>query len=155
TNCGPGPYGKLTGNVLIAQAAGAPSKPKEDVAISFDLCPEKSFKTNAEGKAIVNVTKNTNVIIRLEADDIVPTQLAAFRMDRDEFEGTAHVAPKIFRSVIAPDFSADKTLIAFGITFPTGTFDGGVPDGGPTEPCQRSEGVTFQVPGHPEAKVTY
>jgi hypothetical protein len=152
-DCGPGPYVKVTGNVNEVTTDGTPH-PKEGVEATFFQCPDKKFTSDALGQVHFNLTKGALGAIRLENPDDIPEYLGEWGTSAD-FVGTVEIVPKIFQSVIAPDFTPDKAGIGFGIAYPEGTFDGGVPPGGPTDPCKRSEGVAFAIPGHPEAKVTY
>lgn len=154
TDCGPGPYANVIGHINEAVAAGDP-RPKEDVKVTFSICPDKPFTTDADGTIRGRMTKNVPISFTADHPDDIPTKYAEFTVTRDLFEGSVLVVPKLFQSVVAPDFGPEKTLIAFGVQYPVGTFDGGVPDGGPADPCQRSEGITIAIPGHPEAKVVY
>jgi len=154
TKCGPGPYGKVTGHLYEATLDGT-SKPKSEATITFDLCPTKSFTTDASGSFSVSMTKNKPTVATIDHPDDIPTLLAEWQLETDEFEANASIIPKLFRAVIAPEFNADNSVLGLGVFYPKGTFDAGVPDGGPTDPCQRSEGVTFAIPGHAEAKITY
>jgi hypothetical protein len=155
TKCGPGPYGQLTGTALELTADGT-TRPKPDVVITADLCPGKTFTTGADGKAIVQLTKNKPVVFTADHPDDLPTRTAEYSLEKDVAEGTASMVPKIFRAVVAPEFGEDKTLFALGIVFPPGALDAGTSsDAGPTDPCLRREGITYTIPGHPEAKVVY
>jgi len=155
TQCGPGPYVKGVGTIYEFSAT-PPNKTKEGAVVTFtELCPEKSFTSGADGTLTVDFTKGKPTRFKVEDPSDVPTFFGEFQADAD-FVGTALIVPKLFQGVIAPDWKQDsQALVAFGVTFPQGVFDGGVPDGGPTDPCERGEGVTFSVDGHPEAKVTY
>jgi len=154
SDCGPGPYADVIGHVTEAVASGDP-RPKEDVKITFSICPDKPFTTDADGTIHGKMTKNVAITLTAEHPDDIPSTYGEFTIAADTFEGSIGVVPKLFQSVVAPDFGPDKTLVAFDIQYPPGTFDAGVPDGGPSDPCQRSEGVTFAIPDHPEAKVVY
>jgi hypothetical protein len=153
SNCGPGPYVKLTGHVVEATATGV-SRPKEDVVVTFDVCPDKPFKSDADGTLTGMMTKGLKGAFKAEHPDDIPSYYGEWGTD-ENFDGTIQVVPKLFQGIVAPDFTPDKTLLALGVSYPRGTFDAGVPDGGPTDPCQRSEGVTYTIPDHPEAKVVY
>jgi hypothetical protein len=153
SNCGPGPYVKLTGHVNELTASGE-GRPKEGVVVTFDVCPDKQFTSDADGNLIGNMTKGLKGAFKAEHQDIVSAYFGEWGTDAD-FDGTVQVIPKLFQGIIAPDFTPDKTLVGLGVTYPLGTFDAGVPDGGPTDPCQRSEGVTYSIPDHPEAKFVY
>jgi hypothetical protein len=135
-------------------ASGDP-RTKEDVTVTFSLCPDKPFTTDANGTIRGRMTKDVPITFTAVHPDDIPSTYGEFKIAGDTFEGSVVVVPKLFQSVVAPDFGPDKTLVAFAIQYPPGTFDGGVPDGGPTDPCQRNEGVTFAIPDHPEAKVVY
>lgn len=154
TKCGPGPYGTAIATIYEANTDGT-GKPKPETTVTFDLCPTKTFTTGADGKATVQMTKNKPMIITIDHPDDIPTILPEWQLETDTFEGSAEIIPKLFRAAIAPEFNADNSVLGLGVDFPAGTFDGGVPDGGPTDPCQRREGVTFAITGHPEAKLTY
>jgi len=153
TSCGPGPYAKVTGRVVEATASGT-ARPKEDVVMTFAICPEKSFKSDSDGIVRASITKGLAGQFRAEHPDELPGIFGEWKTDRD-FDGTVTVVPRLFQSIIAPDWTPDKTLVGFGVDYPPGTFDAGVPDGGPADPCQRSEGVSFTFPDQPQAKVVY
>ena len=153
SNCGPGPYVKLTGHVLEATASGT-GRSKEGVVITFDVCSDKPFTSDADGTLRGNMTKGLLGAFRAEHPDDIPSYYGEWKTDAD-FEGTVQDVPKLFQGIVAPDFTPDKTLLALGVNYPAGTFDAGVPDGGPTDTCQRSEGVSYSLPDHPEAKIVY
>jgi hypothetical protein len=155
TKCGPGPYGQLTGSALELTADGT-TRAKADVVITSDVCPTKSFTTGADGKATIQMTKGKPAIFTADHPDDLPTKTAEYTLERDVAEGFVSLVPKIFRAVIAPEFGEDKTLIAIGIVYPDGAIPDAGPDAGPpSDPCLRRDGVTYTVPGHPEAKVVY
>jgi hypothetical protein len=147
TDCGPGPYVKLTGTVLEASLSGA-ATPKEGVTITLSMCPDRSFTTDAQGVAVVNVTKSTPTLLRLEHPDDIPAYLGEWMTDVD-FVGSAQIVPKVFESVVAPTLGPDTTLLALGVMIPGGATDAG------TDPCTQPDGVTFAIPGHPEAQIAY
>jgi hypothetical protein len=152
TSCGPGPYAKVTARVVEATASGTP-RAKEDVVVTFAICPEKSFKSDADGIVRGNITKGLAGQFRAEHPDDVPALFGEWKTDGD-FDGSISVVPKLFQSIIAPDWTPDKTLVGFGVVYPPGT-PVAMPDGGPTDPCQRSEGVSIAFPEQPQAKVVY
>ena len=152
-NCGPGPYAKVTGHVVEATASGTP-RPKEDAVVTFAICPDRSFKSDSEGIVRGNITKGLAGSFRVEHPDELPGIFGEWKADAD-FEGNVTVVPKLFQAIIAPDWTPEKTLVGLGVDYPQGTFDAGVPDGGPTDPCLRSEGVTFTLPEQPQAKFVY
>jgi hypothetical protein len=154
TSCGPGPYGKVNATVFEATIDGT-TKTKSDVVITFDLCPTKSFTTGSDGKVTLNMTKNRPVITTLDHPDDLPQKLGEWQLAADTFDANASMIPKLFRAVIANELNADTSVLGLGIVFPVGTLDAGVPDGGPTDPCQRREDVTFSIPGQANAKITY
>ena len=153
SNCGPGPYVKILGHVAEATASGT-SRPKEDVVITFDVCADKKFTSDADGNVTANMTKGLAGPFRAEHPDDIPSYYGEWATSTD-FEGTIGVVPKLFQGIVAPDFTAENTFIAFTASYPTGSFDAGVPDGGPTDPCLRGEGITVTIPDHPEAKIVY
>lgn len=154
SDCGPGPYADVIGHVNEAVASGDP-RAKEDVTVTFSICPDKPFTTDANGTIRGRMTKDVPIVTTAVHPDDIPSTYAEFKITGATFEGSVGVVPKLFQSIVAPDFGPDKTLVAFAIQYPPGTFDAGVPDGGPIDPCQRGEGVTFAIPDHPEAKVVY
>ena len=154
TVCGPGPYGTVDATVFEATLDGT-TKTKSDVAITFDLCPGKTFTTDSGGKVTFKMTKNRPLVTTLDHPDDVPQKLGEWQLEGDTFDANASMIPKLFRAVIASEFTADNSVLGLGVVFPTGTFDAGVPDGGPTDPCQRREDVTFSIPGQASAKITY
>lgn len=156
TKCGPGPYGQLTGTAQELTADGT-TRVKPEVVITADLCPGKTFTTGADGKATMQLTKSKPVIFTVDHPDDLPTRTAEYALENDVAEGFVALLPKIFRAVVAPEFGEDKTLFAMGIVFPAGTVipDAGPDAGPPADPCLRRDGVSYTVPGHPEAKVVY
>jgi hypothetical protein len=154
TDCGPGPYADLIGHAYEAVASGDP-RTKEDVTVTFSICPDKQFTTDANGTIRGRMTRGVPIVATAVHPDDIPATYGEFKIVDATFEGSVGLVPKLFQSVVAPDFGPDKTLVAFQIQYPPGTFDAGVPDGGPTDPCQRNEGVTIAIPDHPEAKVVY
>src|SRR4051812_9392421 len=96
TDCGPGPYAKVIGHVSELAASGDP-RPKEDVKVTFSICPDKSFTSDATGTITGNVTKGTPMTFTAEHPDDIPSIYAEWKVDAD-FEGSIQVVPKLFQS---------------------------------------------------------
>ncbi len=145
--CGPAPYVKMDGTVEEFQVG--PYRKKEGAKITFDLCPGVVGTTDAEGKATFYVSKGKPFYALVDNPDDIPMMFPEWVLEAD-FVGTTVVIPTSYQSSLAPDFAADKTLIAIAIQGPDVSRDAG-----PAEPCRSAAGVKITIPGHPEAKVIY
>ena len=91
----------MVGHITEAVASGDP-RPKEDVKITFSICPDKPFTTDADGILRGRMTKNVAITFTAEHPDDIPSTYGQFSIARDTFEGAALVVPKLFQSVVAP-----------------------------------------------------
>ena len=140
--CGAGPYVKVDGTVNEFQVG--PYRPKEGMKISADLCPNLAATTDANGKVTLNVPKGKPFVTRFDHPDDVPMLFPEWQLDAD-FVGEMAVIPTSYQSLILPEFAPDKAMIGFGVF--TGAADAG--------PCSTADGVTYAIPGQPQAKIVY
>lgn len=140
--CGAGPYVRVDGTVREFQVG--PYRPKEGMKISTDLCPSLGATTDANGKVTIHVPKGKPFVTRFDHPDDVPMLFPEWQLDAD-FVGETAVIPTSYQSLVLPEFAADKAMIGFGVF--TGAADAG--------PCSTADGITYAIPGQPQATITY
>lgn len=146
TACGAAPYVTAVGTVSEFQVG--PYRKKEGLKVTFDLCPGKTYTTDVDGKATIQITKGKPFLTFFDHPDDIPMMFPEWVLDAD-FTGETFVVPASYQSIVAPGLTPDVALLAIGVTLSTPATDGG------TDPCESVAGVVVEIPGHPEAKIEY
>lgn len=140
--CGAPPYVTL-GIVVRAASAGGNGAVIAGAKLTTSLCPGTLRLSGDDGVIRGRVSKGVPFFARFEATSYVPTLISEQQFDADKDPIVAPLPPSLFTALV-PGYDATKAAIVVGVT----------KDGG-SGPCAALDGVSFQVEGHPEAKVTY
>jgi hypothetical protein len=142
--CGAPPYVNLGLIVRSATDSGANGTPVAGAKLTASLCPSVVRVSAADGTISAQVSKGVPFYARFEAQNYANTLLSEVHFDADKTGIVAPLPPAIFTALVPGGFGPDKTAVVVGV----------MKDGG-TGACDQLDGVALDVPGHPEAKVTY
>ncbi len=142
TSCGNGPY--VTVGIVVSGVALMPPAPLVGGAVlTSPLCPGVSLMSAADGTMTGRIAQNVPFYGRVEAksyaNTLTPEQL--FTVDTPD---VALTLPPAILTALIPTYSPTTTTIFLNM----------FQDGGHGA-CNKVDGTTFDVPGHPEAVVTY
>jgi hypothetical protein len=144
--CGHAPYVKL-GIVVMGLTLAAPQgAPVAGARLTSPLCPGiESFSDDA-GVIQGYVSQNVAFYSRLQApfflDELLPEEL----IDADTTGNVVEMLTSGLEPILLPGFDASAQA---AIVISAGAVDA---DAGP---CSSLDGISFSVPGHPEAQTTY
>ena len=140
--CGAPPYVTL-GIVVRAASAGGEGAVVAGAKLTTSLCPGTLRLSGDDGVIRGRVSKGVPFFARFEAKSFAPTLISEQTFDADKDPIVAPLAPSFFTALV-PGYDATKAAIVVGV----------IKDGG-SGPCDALDGVSLQVEGYPEAKVTY
>lgn len=139
--CGAAPWVQV-GLVVSALSANG-TTPLAGAKFTVSLCAGRSTVSDATGNVHGKISKSVPFYARLQktgyADMLTPEQ----KYEADTSGVAISMLPSLFTAFI-PGFAADKSVVFIGAMKNGGTGD-----------CDKLDGISFAVPGHPEASVTY
>ena len=140
--CGTAPY--VTLGILVKGATIDNSNPPLPGAkFTTPLCPGVYTVSDDAGRLAGHLSKGAAFYGRFEAAHYANTLTPELQFDVDVKDYEVVIPPTIFAALV-PDFGPDKTAILVGTKR----------NGGSGE-CDKLDGITLSVVGHPEANVTY
>lgn len=144
--CGNPPYVTL-GIVVVALSIDDPDgAPFGGAEFTSPLCPQLVQYSNDAGMIQGQVSANTPFYGRLQATDLIPELIPELEVDADSTGRRIEMLPTSIESLLFPTFDASAST---AIIVAAETIE---PDAGA---CSTLDGISFSVPGHPEAQVTY
>ncbi|HEY6460138.1 MAG TPA: hypothetical protein VIY73_08300 [Polyangiaceae bacterium] len=144
--CGSPPYVTL-GIVVVALTLDDPDgAPLAGAQFTSPLCPGIAEYSDDAGVIQGVVSQNVPFYGRLEAPDYIPELAPEEIFDASSTGHRIDMLPLLLEGVLLPGFEA-STQTAIVIAAQKVTDDGGA--------CSSFDGISFSVPGHPEAQVVY
>jgi hypothetical protein len=143
--CGPAPWVNV-GIYVVALSLLDPdaSTPLEGAQFTSPLCPGVAPPPSDDGGNIRGqISRNTPFYARLTADNYIPMLAPEESFDADVSGVKISMLPMIIESFV-PSFDPTKATIAIALQ-----------SNGGMGACDQFDGVTFSVPGHSEAMVSY
>jgi hypothetical protein len=144
TSCGPGPYV----HVHVGVASYVTHFPVVGAVATVEACPGQQFVTDDTGYWNVEMTAGLPFDPRVDARDFIPIRTGQSIATADIDLGAVALFPTDTAKWF-PHLGASSPDLLVLTALPAGT----KPD--PANPCTTKDGITFSVPGHPEAKVGY
>jgi hypothetical protein len=144
--CGPEPWVNL-GIVVVALSLGnLDGSPLPGAQFTSPLCPSLVKYSDEGGNILGQVSKDTPFYGRLQAQNYISELAPEEIFDADSTGHKIDMIPTLIASVLLPTFdaSSETAIVVAGQKV--------VDDAGP---CSTLDGVTYSVPGHPEAVITY
>lgn len=142
TACGNNPY--VTVGIVVSGVALMPPAPLVDGAVlTSPLCPGVSLTSAADGTMTGRIAQNVPFYGRVEAKSYAKT-LTPEQLFTVDTPAVALTLPPAILTALIPNYSATSTTIFLNM----------FQDGGHGA-CNKVDGATFDVMGHPEAIVTY
>jgi hypothetical protein len=145
-HCGPPPYQAVT---LRARDIQAPAgREQADVSITFKHCPGEKFRTGANGRAVVLVTREAETWICFQSDGYLPWMVGEITIGPALPAAglVATLVPSSLASTVTPGYQPTSALLFVQVQ--AGRANA-------TEACRGREGVVLGVKGHPGATVVY
>jgi len=144
--CGPAPWVTLGIFVVALSLDNLDGSPLPGAQFTTPLCPTLTQYSDDSGVILGQVSANTPFYGQLQAAGFVPELAPEIEFDADSTGHKIDMLPTIFESILLPTFDASgSTVIVVDLAKL-------VDDAGA---CSTTDGVSFTVPGHPEAQVTY
>ncbi len=139
--CGDAPWVNL--GLVVSALSATSTTPLQGATFTVSICSGRSTTSDAMGNVHGKISKSVPFYARLKrmgyADMLTPEQ----KYDADTSGVAISMLPAIFTALI-PGFATDKSVV----------FIGAMKNGGTGE-CDKLDGISFAVPGHPEASLTY
>jgi hypothetical protein len=146
TQCGDPPYVTL-GIVVVALTLSQPDgAPLAGAQFTSPLCPNVVQYSDDAGVILGQVSQNVAFYGRLQAPNFIPELAPEEIFDASSTGNRIEMLPQIIESVILPGFDASAQT-AIVVAVERVEDDAGA--------CSAFDGISFSVPGHPEAQVTY
>jgi hypothetical protein len=143
--CGSPPYVTL-GIVVVGLSLTDPNgTPLAGVELTSPLCPGIVETSDEAGTIEGQIQQNAAFYARLQADNYMPELTPEEIFDASSTGTHVLMLPTLVQGLLLPDFEAGVSTAIFVAA--QGTTDAG--------PCASFDGITFTVPGHPEAQITY
>lgn len=144
--CGQPPYVTL-GIIVVGLTLDNPDgAPLPGAQFTSPLCPSLVQYSDDAGVIQGQVSANTPFYGRLKAQGFIPELAPEEVFDADSTGHKIQMLPTILETLLLPGFDASASTAIVIAAQKT------VDDAGP---CSAYDGITFTVPGHPEAQVTY
>lgn len=145
--CGDAPYVTLGIYVVGLELDNLDGSPLQGAAFTSPLCPSLVKYSDEGGNILGQVSRDTPFYGRLQAQNYVSELAPEEIFDADSTGHKIDMIPTLVASVLLPTFDASsETAIIVAVEKATGD-DGGA--------CSAYDGITFTVPEHPEAVITY
>jgi hypothetical protein len=144
--CGDAPYVTLGIYVVALSLGNLDGSPLPGAEFTSPLCPSLVKYSDEGGNIVGEVAKDTPFYGRLQAADYVSELAPEEIFDADSTGHKIDMIPTLIASVLLPTFDASSEA-AIVIAVQKAVDDAGA--------CSTYDGITFTVPGHPEAVVTY
>jgi hypothetical protein len=144
--CGDAPYVTLGIYVVALSLGNLDGSPLQGAEFTSPLCPSLVKYSDEGGNILGQVSKDTPFYGRLQAADYVSELAPEEIFDADSTGHKIDMIPTLVASVFLPTFDASSEA-AIVIAVQKAVDDAGA--------CSAYDGITFTVPGHPEAVVTY
>jgi len=144
--CGNPPWVTL-GIIVVALSIDDPDgSPLGGAQFTSPLCPGLVQYSDEGGIIQGQVSANVPFYGRLEANGFIPELAPELEFDADSTGHKIQMLPAIIEGIILPTFDASAST-AIVIASQKLVDDAGA--------CSTLDGISFTVPGHPEAQVTY
>jgi hypothetical protein len=145
--CGDAPYVTLGIYVVGLELDNLDGAPLQGAAFTSPLCPGLVKYSDEGGNILGQISRDTPFYGRLQAQNYVSELAPEEIFDADSTGHKIDMIPTLVASVLLPTFDASsETAIVIAVQKAAGG-DGGA--------CSAYDGITFTVPGHPEAVITY
>jgi hypothetical protein len=143
--CGPPPYVTFGIVVLGLSVTDPNGTPLAGVELTSPLCPAVVETSDEAGVIQGQIAQNTPFYARLNASGYVPELTPEENFDAGSTGTNVLMLPELVQQILLPDFDAGASTAIFVAA--QATVDAGA--------CASFDGITFTVPNHPEATVTY
>jgi hypothetical protein len=145
--CGDAPYVTLGIYVVGLELDNLDGAPLQGAAFTSPLCPSLVKYSDEGGNILGEISRDTPFYGRLQAQNYVAELAPEEIFDADSTGHKIDMIPTLVASILLPTFdaSAEAAILVAVQKAPGG--DGGA--------CSAYDGITFTVPGHPEAVITY
>jgi len=145
-SCGPAPWVTL-GIIVVGLTLDNPDgSPLPGAQFTSPLCPGFVQYSDDSGVIQGQISANTPFYGRLQAPNFINELAPEEIFDADSTGHKIQMLPTLLESIVLPGFDASSQT-AIVIAAQKVVDDAG--------PCSAYDGITFTVPGHPEAVVTY
>jgi hypothetical protein len=141
--CGPAPWVNVSITVNGASVTNQTGTPLQGAEFTSPLCPNSKKVSDANGIIAGKISQGVPFYARLVAKNFIPMLVPEMQFDKDT-SGVTVVMPPAAVEYLLPDAGAPNTWILIGALH----------DGG-SGACDQFDGISFNVPNHPEAIVTY
>jgi hypothetical protein len=144
--CGASPWVTL-GIVVVALTLDDPDgAPLPGAAFTSPLCPSIVQYSDDAGTIEGKVSQNVAFYGRLQATNFIPELAPEEIFDASSTGHKIEMLPSLLENILLPGFDASSQTAVVVAAQQT------VSDAGA---CSALDGISFDVPGHPEAQVTY
>ena len=144
--CGPAPWVTLGIVVLGLTLDNPDGSPLPGAQFTSPLCPMLAQYSDDAGVIQGQISRDTPFYGRLQATGFIPELAPEEIFDADSTGHAIQMLPTIIEGILLPGFDASSQT-AIVIATQKIADDAG--------PCSSYDGITFSVPGHPEAQVIY
>jgi hypothetical protein len=145
--CGAPPYVNV-GIVVVGLTLGDPDgSPLQGAQFTSPLCPGIAQYSDDAGNINGVVSQNVPFYGRLQLPSYVPELAPELIFDASSTGHKIDMIPTLFESILLPGFDLSTHTVIVIAVQKTPDDDGGA--------CSAYDGITFTVPGHPEAQITY
>jgi hypothetical protein len=120
--------------------------PLPGATLTPSLCPGLNATSDDAGLIVGRISEGVPFTASLTATNYIPELTPEEMLDADNTGPHLEMLPSLLQGLL-PGFTAQSTAIVIEVDRPAAEADAGL--------CSQLDGVSFSVPGHPEAVVTY
>jgi hypothetical protein len=142
--CGPGPWVTLGLEVDRFDLSTDGGSPLPGAVFAASICPGLAVTSDDAGHIVGRISKGVPFTAALTASGYISELTPEQAFDADSTGNRIEMLPSLFQALL-PGFTSQSTAILLQLDPP-------LADAGP---CSTVDGVSFSVPGHAEATVTY